>query len=84
MKSNYIDLDDWMQRHPRLTTLVKYSPDNPKIVKIIAESNNSKAIRIQYNCMDDKEYNKNSTAGALILGTISAISSNYISFFHAS
>lgn len=58
MKSNYIDLDDWMQRHPRLTALVKYSPDNPKMGNIIAESNNSKAIRIQYDCMDDKEHNK--------------------------
>ena len=55
MERNYIDLNEWMQHHPRLTALVEYLPDNPNIGKIIAESNNPAVIHVQYDCMDDKE-----------------------------
>lgn len=58
MENNYIDLTNWMQRHPRLTALVECLPDNPNMGKIVAESNNPVAIRIQYDCMDVKEYYK--------------------------
>lgn len=53
--NEYIDLTQWMQRHPRLAAIVQLSPDDSGMGKIIAESNNIAALKQQFALMDNQD-----------------------------
>ncbi len=51
-----INLKEWKEKHPSITAIVKYSENQHGYGEIIAESNNERIIKREYQEYDHKLY----------------------------